>query len=72
MVAPKPITLTQRAAIAGEETPQPFVVVGTIPADAAVQALTAIATADATDLATAITLANATKAKVNQIITAIQ
>lgn len=31
-----------------------------------------IATADATDLATAIALANATKARVNQLITALK
>lgn len=37
-----------------------------------VAALTAIATADATDLATVLVLANATKAKVNQIITALK
>lgn len=37
-----------------------------------VVALTPIATADATDLATALTLANATKAKVNAIIAALQ
>jgi len=37
-------------------------------AQAAMQAITAISTADATDLATAITLANATKAKVNAIL----
>lgn len=34
----------------------------------AMQAITAIATADATDLGTAIALANATKAKVNAIL----
>lgn len=37
-----------------------------------IAALTAIATADATDLATVLVLANATKAKVNQIITALK
>jgi hypothetical protein len=38
----------------------------------AVVALAAIATADATDLASAITLANATKVKVNAIIAALK
>jgi hypothetical protein len=37
-----------------------------------VAAITAISTADATDLATAITLANATKAKVNALIAALK
>lgn len=39
---------------------------------AAVQALTPVATADATDLATAQALANANKAKINQIIAALK
>lgn len=37
-----------------------------------VASVTAIGTADATDLATAITLANATKAKFNQLLTALK
>ena len=37
----------------------------------AITALTPIATVDATDLATVLTLANATKAKVNAIIAAL-
>lgn len=40
--------------------------------NAGIQALTAIATADATDLPTVLVLANATKAKVNQIIAALK
>lgn len=40
--------------------------------NSAVVALTPIATADATDLATALVLANATKAKVNAIIAALK
>lgn len=40
--------------------------------NAGIQALTPIATADATDLATVLVLANATKAKVNQIIAALK
>lgn len=40
--------------------------------NAGIQAITAIATADATDLATAIALANATKAKVNALIAALK
>lgn len=38
----------------------------------AIQALTAITTADASDLATAQALANANKAKINQIIAALK
>jgi len=40
--------------------------------NAGIQAITAIATADATDLPTAIALANATKAKVNALIAALK
>lgn len=40
--------------------------------NANVAAVTVIATADATDLPTALTLANATKAKFNQLITALK
>lgn len=40
--------------------------------NAAIAALTLITTPDATDEATAVTLANATKAKVNAIIAALQ
>lgn len=68
---PKPITLSQSATNPEAYEPQPFVVVGDIPVSAAVAALTAITTPDATDEATAITLANATKAKVNAIIAAL-
>lgn len=39
---------------------------------AAVQALTAISTADATDEATAVTLVNECKAKINAIIAALK
>lgn len=37
-----------------------------------IQALTSIATADATDLATAVALANENKAKINAIIAALK
>jgi hypothetical protein len=40
--------------------------------DPDILAITAISTADATDLATAITLANATKAKVNALLVALK
>jgi len=43
-----------------------------IAAKAAIAALTPVATADATDLATAIALANANKAKINAIIAALK
>ena len=45
---------------------------GELASKTAVAALTPIATADATDLATVLVLANATKAKVNQIIAALK
>jgi hypothetical protein len=71
MAAPAPIpvkiTTVTAAAYRGAGDPQNLVVVG----DGAVTkqaAITSITTPDATDLATAITLANATKVKVNDII----
>lgn len=45
---------------------------GAVAAKAQIAALATIGTADATDLPTAIALANATKARVNQIITALK
>lgn len=45
---------------------------GGVGTKAEIAALTAIATADATDEASAVTLANATKAKVNAIIAALK
>jgi len=45
---------------------------GAVKEKAAIAALTAITTPDATDLATALTLINATKAKVNAIIAALK
>lgn len=41
-------------------------------AQTAIQALTAVSTADATDLATAVALSNANKAKINAIIAALK
>lgn len=43
-----------------------------MPAKSGITAISAIATADATDLATAITLANANKAKINAILAAMK
>lgn len=43
MADPKPITVTQRAAVTGEPTPQPFVIVGTIPSSSVAAATTSTA-----------------------------
>jgi hypothetical protein len=72
MVDPRPITLTSGTNPNPAFTPEPVIVVGGLPTKTQVAALTNIATADATDLPTAIALANATKAKVNQIIAALK
>lgn len=45
---------------------------GAVAAKTQIAALSAIATADATDLASAITLANANKAKLNAVIAALK
>lgn len=43
MADPKPIVLTQRAAVAGERAPEPLVLVGKLPAGATTEtALTAV------------------------------
>lgn len=58
MVAPKPIVVTQRSAVAGEHAPQPFVIVGKLPAGALIEtALTAVPASFA-DLAAARTYLN--------------
>ena len=45
---------------------------GAVAAKAQIAALATVATADATDLATAITLVNALKARLNQVIAALK
>lgn len=77
MADPKPVALTYvtPGAYTGAYEPQPLVVVGDSPevADKAqIAALTTVTTADATDLATAITLVNALKVRVNQIVSALK
>jgi hypothetical protein len=79
MATPKPISLTSvtAAAYKGAGAPKPYVVVNGATAGSVVTvtkqaAVPDIATADATDLATAITLANATKAKVNALLASLR
>lgn len=72
MVDPRPITLTSGTNPNPAFSPEPVIVVGGLPTKTQVAGLTPVATADATDLATAIALANANKAKINAIITALK
>jgi len=74
MAEPKPVVITtvELDDYDGVFSPEPIIAVGGIPISSQVNALTAVTTPDATDLATAITLANALKAKVNAIITAVK
>lgn len=79
MADPKPIKLTQvtTANYEGGAEPQPMVIVGAgnVGQSALVTKQSGIAnitTADATDLPTAIALANANKAKVNAILAALR
>jgi len=72
MADPRPITLTSGTNPNPAFTPEPVIVVGGLPTKTQVAALTPVATADATDLPTAIALANANKAKINAIITALK
>lgn len=70
---PRPVSITQvpEADYEGTYTPEPLLVVGDLIPEA-VQSVATVGTADATDLASAITLANATKARLNQLITALK
>lgn len=69
---PKPVVLTTGTNPNPTLAPEPLIVVGGLPTKTQVAALTPITTPDATDEATAITLANANKAKINAIITALK
>lgn len=78
MAKPKPITLTTASTTTNPPLkPQPFVVVqGAAAGSAGVvtkqAAITNVTTADAADEATAVALANANKAKINQILVALR
>lgn len=72
MADPKPIVLTTGTNPNPDLAPQPMIVVGGLPTKSQVAGLTNVTTADATDLATAIALTNANKAKINQIIAALK
>lgn len=70
---PRPVSITQvpEADYEGTYAPEPLLVVGDLIPEA-VQAIATVGTADATDEASAIALANATKARLNQLITALK
>lgn len=72
MADPKPIILTSGTNPNPDLAPQPMIVVGGLPTKTQVAALTSVTTPDATDAASAATLANANKAKINQIISALK
>jgi hypothetical protein len=71
---PKPIKLTSvdEEDYTSTYEPEEYAVVGGLPVSEAVQAIATVGTADATDEATAIALANALKARLNQLITALK
>ena len=69
---PKPVVLTTGTNPNPSLAPEPLIVVGGLPTKTQVAALTPVTTPDATDEATAIALANANKAKINAIITALK
>lgn len=72
MPEPRPVILTVGVNPNPALAPEPLQVVGGLPTKTQVAGVTAIGTADATDLATAIALANATKAKFNQLLAALK
>ncbi len=69
---PKPVVLTTGTNPNPTLAPEPLIVVGGLPTKTQVASLTPITTPDATDEASAITLANANKAKINAIIAALK
>lgn len=70
----KPVSLTQVEVgdYDSPYAPEPLLVVGDLPVSDAVQGIATVGTADATDAASAVTLANALKARLNQLITALK
>jgi hypothetical protein len=70
---PRPVSITQvpEADYDGIYAPEPLLVVGDLIPEA-VQSVATVGTADATDAATAVTLANALKVRLNQLITALK
>lgn len=72
MADPKPIVLTEGTNPNPDLAPQPMIVVGGLPTKTEVAGIATVGTADATDLATAITLVNAVKARLNELITALK
>lgn len=69
---PRPVIITSGVNPNPALAPEPLVAVGGLPTKTQVAALTPVNTADATDLATAVALANANKAKINAIIAALK
>lgn len=69
---PRPVILTIGTNPNPNLAAEPLVVTGGLPTKTQVAALTNVTTPDATDAASAATLANANKAKINQIIAALK
>jgi hypothetical protein len=69
---PKPVVLTTGTNPNPSLAPEPLIVVGGLPTKTQVAGLTPVTTPDAIDETTAIALANANKAKINAIITALK
>ncbi len=69
---PRPVVITTGTNPNPSRAPEPLIAVGGLPTKTEVSGVSAIGTADATDLATAIALANATKAKFNQLLAALK
>lgn len=69
---PRPVVLTTGTNPNPSLAPEPLIVVGGLPTKTQVAGLTPVTAPDATDGATAITLANANKAKINALIAALK
>lgn len=69
---PRPVILTSGTNPNPSLAPEPLIAVGGLPTKTQVAALTPVNVPDATDAASAVTLANANKAKINAIISALK
>lgn len=68
----KPVSLTPIEDYDSPYAPEPLGVVGGLPTSDEVQGVATVGTANATDEASVIALANALKARLNELITALK
>lgn len=72
MPDPRPVVITSGVNHNPAFDPEPLVAVGGLPTKTEVAGIATVGTADAADLETALTLVNALKARLNDLITALK